>query len=389
MSHALPPPLMTSEPGSFARHTFVERKPTIIQQVIGENAYPVEIVEQLEALRSEIAGKPVQPLGGSNSDVAFWNREWGRFRGKTWLELTWYFAETYFYRRLLEAVGYFQPGPWHRHDPFGNQKTRQEKEAVAWFQDKRVPALEASRDAALVSLLHSSLWGNRTDLSNLTVSRGVRDGMVVDRERHQVIIDHTEQVAALISSGADRIDFVNDNTGRELLLDLALAEFLLSERWARQIVFHLKENPFFVSDAMPVDVEETLAALLADTLESRLSDHLAAGRLVLRDHPFWTTCLMFRQMPPDLVDDLTQSDLVIIKGDVNYRRLLDDRHWPPEASLESIVTYFPSALLVLRTLKGEIVVGLQPGQADELAAQDPTWMINGKRGIIQLAIADN
>ena len=389
MSHALPPPLMTSEPGSFARHTFVERKPTIIQQVIGENAYPVEIVEQLEALRSEIAGKPVQPVGGSNSDVAFWNREWGRFRGKTWLELTWYFAETYFYRRLLEAVGYFQPGPWHRHDPFGNQKRRQEEEAVAWLHDKRAPALEASQDAALVSLLHSSLWGNRTDLSNLTVSRGVRDGMVVDRERHQVIIDHTEQVAALISSGADRIDFVNDNTGRELLLDLALAEFLLSERWARQIVFHLKENPFFVSDAMPVDVEETLAALLADTLESRLSDHLAAGRLVLRDHPFWTTCLMFRQMPPDLVDDLTQSDLVIIKGDVNYRRLLDDRHWPPEASLESIVTYFPSALLVLRTLKGEIVVGLQPGQADELAAQDPTWMINGKRGIIQLAIADN
>ena len=389
MSHALPPPLMTSELGSFARHTIVERKPTIIQRVIGENAYPVEIVEELEALRSEIAGSPVQPLGGSDSDVAFWNREWGRFRGKTWLELTWYFAETYFYRRLLEAVGYFQPGPWHRHDPFGNQKRRQEKEAVAWFQDNRAPALEASQDAALVSLLHSSLWGNRTDLSNLTVSRGVRDGMVVDRERHQVIIDHTEQVAALISSGADRIDFVNDNTGRELLLDLALAEFLLSERWARQIVFHLKENPFFVSDAMPVDVEETLAALLADTLGSRLSGHLAAGRLVLRDHPFWTTCLMFRQMPPDLVDDLTQSDLVIIKGDVNYRRLLDDRHWPPEASLESIVSYFPSALLVLRTLKGEIVVGLQPGQADELAAQDPTWMINGKRGIIQLAIADN
>ncbi len=389
MSHALPPPLMTSELDSCARRTMVERKPTIIQQVIEENAYPVEIVEELEALRFEIAGRPVQPLGGPGTDVAFWNREWGHFRGKTWLELTWYFAETYFYRRLLEAVGYFQPGPWHRHDPFGNQKRRQEKEAVAWLHDRRVPAREASRDAAFVSLLHSSLWGNRADLSNFTVSMEVRDGMAADRERHQVIIDHTEQVAALISSGAERIDFVSDNTGRELLLDLALSEFLLSERWARQIVFHLKENPFFVSDAMLVDVEETLAALQADTLGSRLSGHLAAGRLVLRDHPFWTTCLMFRQMPPDLVDDLSQSDLVIIKGDVNYRRLLDDRHWPPAASLDSIVTYFPSALLVLRTLKGEIVVGLQPGQADELAAQDPTWMINGKRGIIQLVIADN
>ena len=44
---------------------------------------------------------------------------------------------------------------------------------------------------------------------------------------------------------------------------------------------------------------------------------------------------------------------------------------------------FPAPFVVLRTLKGEIMVGLEPGQAEAIAAQDPTWLINGKRGIIQ------
>jgi hypothetical protein len=39
--------------------------------------------------------------------------------------------------------------------------------------------------------------------------------------------------------------------------------------------------------------------------------------------------------------------------------------------------------VVLRTLKGEIMVGLQPGQAEQLAAVDPDWLIDGQRGVIQ------
>jgi hypothetical protein len=29
------------------------------------------------------------------------------------------------------------------------------------------------------------------------------------------------------------------------------------------------------------------------------------------------------------------------------------------------------------------MVGLPPGQAEGLAAEDPAWLINGKRGVIQ------
>jgi hypothetical protein len=39
----------------------------------------------------------------------------------------------------------------------------------------------------------------------------------------------------------------------------------------------------------------------------------------------------------------------------------------------------------LRTLKGELIVGLKPGQAEAVAAADPAWLVNGRRGVIQAA----
>ena len=75
---------------------------------------------------------------------------------------------------------------------------------------------------------------------------------------------------------------------------------------------------------------------------------------------------------------------MIFKGDVNYRRLLSDRQWPPDAEVAAIVGYLPAPALMLRTLKSEIVAGLAPGQAERLTRRDPDWLINGRRGIIQL-----
>ena len=384
MSDHLPPYLMTSEMGSFARRTIVERKPQIISQVIDDSAYPPGTVRALEAFRQEIAHHPIQPLTTRARDVPFWHRAAAAYRGKTWLELPWYFAETYFYRRLLEAVRYFEPGRWQGHDPFGPQKRKQEVEAVASLPGNLDPLSFVGQGMAFEALLHSCLWGNRADLSNFTVQEHARGGMAARQERHNLLIDHTDKVADLLSAGLERVDFVNDNAGQELLSDLVLADFSLSQGWVGQIVFHLKDRPFFVSDAMPRDLHETLGLLRASVLGRRLNEHLAAGRLVLENDPFWTSCLMFREMPPTLGAELALSDLVILKGDVNYRRLLDDRHWPHTAQLEDIAAYFPATFLVLRTLKGEIMVGLESGQPEQLAAEDPTWLINGRRGIIQL-----
>ena len=386
-----PPPLMTSEPGSFARQTIVERKPQLIRQAIADNRYPPHVVQTLEDFKAEIASQPVRPLSEEAPDVADWNRELVPYQGKTWLELPWYLAETYFYRRLLEAVGYFQPGRWHGHDPFEKQKQEQIKTAIELLAAGWRELSRTETEAAFEALLHSSLWGNRADLSNYTVRLQVHAGLSARQEQDNILIDNTDDVQRLLASGVKRVDFINDNVGLELLSDLTLADFMLDQQWVRKIVLHLKNWPFFVSDAMPKDVRTTIALLQTSPdpqvkqLGIRLNEHLDARRLALQDHPFWTSSLMFFEMPVPLQATLTHADLVIIKGDVNYRRLLGDRHWPHTTAMEEAAAYFPAPFLVLRTLKGEIMVGLESGQAEALAAEDPTWLINGKRGIIQLA----
>lgn len=385
----VPPPLMTSEPGSFARKTIVERKPQIIDQVIEDNDYTADVVRRLEAFKQEIASQPVRPLGKDSPGAASWNQGLVGYEGRTWLELPWYLAETFFYRRLLEAVGYFQLGPQQGHDPFGVQKGAQIASAVVRLAEDWEGLASADPDLAFEGLLHSCLWGNRADLSNYTVRLGVSGGLAARDERHNILIDHTEEVRRIVTGGIRRVDFVNDNVGLDLLFDLALIDLLLRQGWVGRAVCHLKDHPFFVSDAMPRDLHATVSLLAASptatvrALGDRLRRHVETGALALEAAPFWTSYLMYRDFPSDLGDTLARSDLVILKGDVNYRRLLDDRHWPHTTPLEEIAAYFPAPLLVLRTLKGEIQVGLEPGQAEALAAEDPDWLINGQRGLVQ------
>ncbi len=386
MNPPLPPPLMTSEPGSFARSTIVERKPQIIAQVLADHDYPAEIVAALHAFWDEIASQPMQPLREPAPDTALWNAELARYAGRAWLDAPWYFAETFFYRKLLQAVRYLQPGPWQERDPFGPQKRQQEADAVArlaasWEQLAHLPA-----EALFETLLHSALWGNRADLSNLTVTEQAQAGLAARDERHLLLIDHTAEVHALLAAGVPRVDFITDNVGLDSLFDLALADFLLAHGWAQQVVLHLKDRPFFVSDAMPRDIDAALGLMAAHAATAALAGRLAeaqrAGRLVLQTNPFWTSFLMLRDMPAALRADMAQAALVIVKGDVNYRRLLDDRHWPATTRMEEVTGYFPTSFVALRTLKGEIMVGLAPGEADRLFAEDPGWLINGKRGVI-------
>jgi hypothetical protein len=123
-------------------------------------------------------------------------------------------------------------------------------------------------------------------------------------------------------------------------------------------------------------------------LAARLQQDLSAGRLNFDTDPFWTTWRMFREMPAHLQQQLASAGLVLVKGDVNYRRLLDDRHWPPTTRMETVCAYFPAPFVAVRTLKGEIMAGLQPGQAQAFQNEDPTWLINGKRGVIQLVLPE-
>jgi uncharacterized protein with ATP-grasp and redox domains len=382
--HNLPPPLMTSEPGSFARQTITDGKPRNIEAALRDNAYPPQIVAALHALRQELAMEPIRPPDPTAPVADFWRAQWARYRGRTWLEVLWYFAEAYFYRRLLETVDYFRSGPWQGHDPFTAQKERMLEEGIGPFAEALDTLSGRNENEIAAALIRGCLWGNRADLSNWGM------GLGEDSPGQTLLIDHTPRLVELLHGDCPVVDVVADNAGLELLFDLGLADFLLSHEWSRRITLHLKADPFFVSDALPRDVHHTLERLGTESssslaaLVTRLRQTLDYGRLVLSEHPFWNSCLTFHDMPSDVRAALERADLVLLKGDANYRRLLGDRHWPPTTCMEDATGYFPQPFAVLRTMKAELVVGLEPGQAEALSAEDPDWMVNGQRGIIQV-----
>ena len=391
-SFTLPPVIMTFEPRSFAYSSFAVRHPRLLDDVIAWNDYAPEIVARLSALREEILHGVIHPVVEDVFDRDFWNDSAHEHLGRSWLDVPWYWAEAYFWRRILEAVCYFQPGELHRRDPYARQKlvelapTAAPRALVTFV--RQVPRDPAR---AFGSYLHASLWGNRTDLSYVQIRTDPQSDLALEHERANILVDDTVRVwdAVRRKVGQARIDFICDNTAPELLFDLALADWLLSSGLAGRVIFHTKPQPFFVSDTMNPDVHAAIDALARSAepelqaLAGRL--RLAGGeaRFQLIDHPFWVTGSFFHAMPEDLCALLARSDLVISKGDANYRRLIGDCHWDPTTPFDAAVAYFPANVVALRTLKAEVIVGLATGQAERLEAEDPAWRINGKRGVIQ------
>ncbi|HXX39733.1 MAG TPA: damage-control phosphatase ARMT1 family protein [bacterium] len=386
---SLPPPLQTSDPRSFARETFETRVPLIIQDALAVNAFPTEIRAALEDLHAEITSGVIRALRETTPDRTFWDRAFRPHAGRTWFDVPWFWAEAFFYRRLLEATGYFGPGPWRGVDPFEKKKREElQPHAAPQLMEKTLCSLPADRCDRFQFLVHASLWGNRIDLSYPQVSEMGRTAGLRG-ETANVLVDDSRQVWDYLDSHrCRRVMILADNAGTELLTDLALSDFLLTEGCATQVTLQLKPQPFFVSDAMPSDVDAALTALTpgsqtARCLAHRIREHLTAARLRVRTHWLFTTNLFYFQLPDDLRKEIAASDFVIAKGDANYRRLLGDAHWPPTSDFHRVTAYFPAPFVTLRTLKSELIVGLRPGEAERLAAQDPKWLINGRRAVVQ------
>ena len=396
-----PPPLMTGEPGSFAHKTMTGRIPAIVDTVLADQAgvYPEAIKQQLRVLQAELVeNQPLRPLVGDGPDRHQWRRAWRAYQHQSWLNMPWYFAEAFFYRRLIEATGYFGEAEWAGQDPFLPQKQAELAGQTAW--EVLGSALnQAAHDAPdrLQALLHYCVWGNRVDLSYTQVIQATGGQIAVEREQSNLLVDDSEAVIAYlrrtIRAGEEpgiKIDVMCDNAGTELLTDLVLVDFLLRFEWAGQVTLHVKAHPTFVSDATLQDVDLTLAALKAQrdadfsALATRLESYRARQRLTIQPDFFWNSSYFFWEIPAPLRAELAQAHLVIIKGDANYRRLLGDSRWPTTTPIADAVPYFPAPFVALRTLKSDPIVGLKPGEADRLDQADPEWRVNGQRGIIQI-----
>jgi hypothetical protein len=376
--------------------------PATARRTLSENDFPPEIVARVEALAAAIPGEPIRPLDQPAPDVDDWNACLTPYIGLDWLTPPWFLVETYFYRRLLEATGYFAPGPGHAQDPFAHQKqqgllttldtTHHIAEQLAGWNAR------GRQEESIANLLAIALWGNRADLSLWPAGESGDQPQAMDWQTavaHTLADDTTAVVHHLGRRHPARIDFLIDNAGVELIADLALADYLLAVGAADSVIFHLKLHPTFVSDAMISDVQDTAVFLAAQdhaataAFGERLQEYLANGRLRLQDHPFWVSPLAFWEAPAGLRAELGRSDLILSKGDANYRRLLGDRMWPYTTPFAAIMAYTPAPLLALRSLKAELAAGITAAQLERLEREDPTWMVNGRWGVIQFALPGN
>lgn len=387
----LPARMDCSRPGTFAYKSIHQRLPAILDRVIAENNYSTRIEGNLKTLRTELFSGTVRPIQpGTYQDGDNWGAYTQPYLNMRWNELPWFFAETYFYRRVLEAVGYFDHAPDERRDPFLQQKIMSwemsDSALVAYAQ--RTNVLLGNPDA-FPEMLFMDLWGNRADLSIWPADSGSQPVFNYDNQA-DLLIDHSRLVDAHIRQRAEttRIDIVLDNAGLELAADLYFACYCLETGLAQTVRLHAKHHPTFVSDTMIVDIKWAISKLQQHPHPSVRSlgtalAHACGNRLILQDDPYWNSPCAGWDMPERIRKELAPSTLVIFKGDANYRRLVGDRSWPFTTPFEDVCAYFPAPMTSLRTVKSEVLTGLNPGVEPALREIDPDSFTSGRYGILQ------
>ncbi|WP_210584355.1 damage-control phosphatase ARMT1 family protein [Streptomyces sp. GESEQ-35] len=383
------PVIFGNEPGSFPHSVLAERHPAIVAQVREAFPYGPERRRALDALLDSCTKGVLEPLPADAPDRDRW-AAWGaaEYTGRSWFDIPWLWSESYFYRRLLDAVGYFGPGTWQGIDPFRPSKLA---ELDAPETDQELAALDdlEGKEAGLRAraLLHGSLWGNRADL-------GFRLSAVdagTPAATPALVADDSETLFSLLPpSGTGTLCLVADNAGRELIPDLLLIAHLLAHGHIERAVLHIKPYPYYVSDATTSDVLDALRRIAAAPgAAARYGRELWAamtdGRLAVRAHPFSCAPLPYADMPDDLRAEFASATLTVVKGDLNYRRLVGDRRWPPTTPFAEVTAYFPGPVAALRTLKSDVITGLNAAtEAALVAAEGQRWRTGGTHALIQV-----
>ncbi|KIW19737.1 hypothetical protein PV08_00311 [Exophiala spinifera] len=306
-----------------------------------------------------------------------------------------------------------------------------------------------------VEMAEICLWGNATDLSLLTsltyediqklqgsqARRESEKNVIVNdlRKAFEVLkkksVEQQQQHqqsnnSSTSGTGGRRVDIVLDNAGFELFVDLVLAGYLIAVGLATEVVLHPKSIPWFVSDVVPGDFAALLDAMrdpvsfyeskdsegggeasstptLTQSQESDVKflfddwkNLHEEGKLILRPNRFWTHAGSFWRMPtiaPEVVEDLKESELVVFKGDLNYRKLTGDAAWPATTPFTTAIGPLgPGSglrVLALRTCKADVVVGLPEGKDEELRAMEGgggdsgarKWAWSGKWAVVQFS----
>lgn len=382
--------------------TFGEQCRGELKQAIGE----------ISKLKYELStDKKFSEIFGQEGDEFEWNRHLKEIEpNNSYFSAVWLYAECYVYRRLRSIFS--ETRTLREFDYFEGQKKLELKNWLPTVARiiksvNEFNATSPSQDSVgnfFRKLLKVNLWGNKNDLS-ITLGKEIEtiagDPVAeVENFNKELLVDKTKEIWECLSvEKSDKVvDIIQDNSGYELLCDFVLAEFIIHHKLAKKIRFRVKTIPWFISDVLPSDFRYTISELKSQQdpilrdAGLRWDDLMAKGAFELiepGDH-FFTSPYEFYKMEkiaPELYRSIAEAHLAIFKGDLNYRKLLGDINWDPTTEFRvSLSGFEPTNLCSLRTVKADLISGLQHGQVDDIEDKEgPHWMSTGKYGTIQFA----
>ncbi|ALC41194.1 CG11475 [Drosophila busckii] len=383
-----------------------EHEPRIMQQC-GDYAYYdlKRVIRSLKILRREVLLNSKFKLFHDNEpDAQDWNKllkSLDEHDKDNWYAASWLQADCYLYRRIWAA--FRREKTLRDFDYFGQEKTCAARNIVYIFINVLKQTKNLSRDCRNFQLmLKISLWANRCDLNVNKEPPDARIVQLIDDYDEDLIVDHSAELWRLLTEDAHTtkypcvVDFVLDNAGFELFADLVLAAYLIDTKLAAQVRFHVKAIPWFVSDTTAVDFNWMLRFLYYHEIPvmrafgRKLCKFQQRRALVLCDTcRFWTSPHGFKDMgklAPCVYVHMSMSDLIIFKGDLNYRKLLNDINWrPTDPFANCLGGFLPTNICALRAIKSDIYCGMPICVVEWLTEENPEWMCKGEKAVIQLA----
>ena len=197
----LPPPILTSEAGSFAQDTLKVRMPAILRRRSTNPDFDHLMSEWLwRSSTPSCVGGTIRGLCEDAPDVAFWNEVSAPHLGGRGSMCRGIGPKRTSTAVLLEATGYFRLGRGQGLDPFSPKKrTEWMPEAAPRAVDALLAGLPDDETDCFEQLFHASLWGNRTDLSYM-VAAHLGGTANAHAERENLLVDDTAEVWRFLAS---------------------------------------------------------------------------------------------------------------------------------------------------------------------------------------------
>lgn len=324
-----------------------------------------------------------------------------------------YYILNVFYGLPIEIQEYMSDGHRDVMDPYKLKKKKSIEDDVKGVKSYILDCLNIIgsfknkyNQEALRNVVRLSLDTNSCDLSQLggKTIHPLPEENIYPSER-VAFVEYFDKESGKGSEDTDPkivVNYLVDNGSVEFFSDLTFAFVVLNMANVKEVNFYVNKLPIFVSDVVEDDftyMVETIKRCL-DNLQvedakkaeycsclAKLEELVNMKRINIKPGFIWNMPTEYRALANDGCDLFRQQNSVlVIKGDLNYRRLAGDKMWSYKKRLSKITQDFLECpTLVIRSFKSDLVLDYSFSRYRKNNKNDDNryWRENGEYGVIR------